>query len=102
MEIESRMEIRENVKEVHTPAVVLVVDGALEQGPHLLEVLLSLVQGVLDGADLLELVRAPVGLVGEHEEAEGIVDGVCDGGQQGADGLWGGAVGGGVIVGGLG
>lgn len=92
-------EVREDVKNAHTPAVVLVVDGALEQGPQLLKVLLGLVQGVLEGADLLELVGAPVGLVGEHEEAEGIVDGVGDGGQQRADGLWGGPVVGGIVSG---
>lgn len=91
----------EKYENAHTPAVVLVVDGALEQRPHLLEVLLGLVQGVLEGADLLELVGPPVGLVGEHEEAEGIVDGVGDGGQQRADRLLGGPVGG-VIVCGLG
>lgn len=69
----------------HTPPIILVVKGPLQQGSQLLEVLLGLVQGALEGADLLVLVRAPVRPIGEQEAAERIADCVGDRGQERAD-----------------
>lgn len=75
------------MKCTRTNAVVLVVESPVHQGRQLLEVLLGLVEGVLEQAELLELVRPPRPLVGEHHGAEAIVERVRDDGQERANGL---------------
>lgn len=49
-----------------TGPVVLVIKLAMDKGCHLLKVLFGVVERLLEGADLLELVGAPLSLVSEH------------------------------------
>lgn len=62
-------------------AVVLVVALSIQKRRQVLEVLLGLVQRLLQGAHLFELVGPPLPLVGEHERAQRGADGIRDLGQ---------------------
>ena len=66
---------------------MFVVEAAIDESGQLLEVLLGLVEGFLEQAQLLELVGPPRPLVGEHQDPQGIVDRVRDDGQERADAL---------------
>lgn len=70
-----------------TPAVVLIVELSVHEGAHLLKVLLRVVEGILEGAELVPLVRAPLALVGEGEDAKRVGECRGDLGQEGADGV---------------
>lgn len=68
-----------------TRPVVLVVQLAVHQRCHLLEVLLGLVQSSFEHPGLLKLVGSPLALVGKHEDAERIGYACCDGGEETAN-----------------
>lgn len=70
-----------------TSAIMFVVKGTLHEGSKLLEIAFRLIQRVLDSSDLLKLIRGPVRLICEHENAQGVVDGMGDVGQERADGF---------------
>ena len=71
---------------------------SVDERAHLLKVLFGFVEGLFEHAGLLELVGAPVALVGEHEDAEGFGQACCYGGEEGADGLDFSGGGGGVVA----
>lgn len=57
---------------------MLIVGLSIDQRTELLKVLLGLVQHSLEGAGVLILVVAPMPLIGDGEDAEGIGDAVCN------------------------
>lgn len=58
---------------------MLVIPPPIHQLAQSLEIPFGLVQRIFQRAGLLELVGAPVALVGEHKNAQGLVHAVGDG-----------------------